>query len=438
MSEHDDAARHTLNFDDAVVALGGSTEFPAQLSLESAPLLAALRRAGASHVYADTASREALLEVAVGPGGAARQEIDGNTINQPLLAKVLPAALEDTEPEKWVKALRGHDPELSDVRLMAALYAIVCARVANGIVRGLSASRTWEVSLQLHMGLTHDPDGARKLGALLRRMVPTVFVKVPFTPHAPHCLLVARDLERRAIRVNFTSTFSARQALVAGLLAGVERTNVFMGRLNQGLGATLLGEHVCLEAQRALRAARERKRIPTQLIVASVRSWRNLVDTAGCDVVTAPCDALQGLLEQEEVGPEDLRSRLEDAYEDRLEIGDAAERRLGRDAVARLWRIEPELVEFLDGYRESEEFRTLQDGDALARRFEAAGFGDLFQAPDDVTWKEIRRGKLPDLASDVPGRFALDTLYTLHAHGDFERHQEQMDAEIARRAGLRG
>jgi len=438
MSEHDDAARHTLNFEDAVVALGGSTAFPADLQLESAPMLAALCRAGASHVYADTASRAELEEVAIGPGGAARQEIDGNTINQPLLAKVLPAVLEDADPSKWVEALRGHAPDLSPGRLLATLYAIVCGRVGNGIVRSLSASRTWQVSLQLHMGLTGDPDGARRIGAHLRRMVPTALVKVPFTPHAPHCLLVARDLQRRGIRVNLTSTFSARQALVAGLLAGVERTNVFMGRLNQGLDATLLGEHVCLEAQRALRAARERTNIPTQLIVASVRDWRNLVDTAGCDVATAPCDALQGLLEQEVVGPDEVESRLETSYEDRLEIGDAAQRKLGRDGVARLWRIEPELVEFLDAYRETEEFRTLQDGDALAQRFETAGFGDLFAAPDDVTWKEIRKGKLPDLDSDLPGRFALDTLYTFLAHGDFERHQEEMDAEIARRAGLQG
>jgi hypothetical protein len=267
-------------------------------------------------------------------------------------------------------------------------------------------------------------------------MVPTAFVKVPFAPHAPACLLVARDLQRRAVPVNFTSTFSARQAVVAGLLAGVERTNVFMGRLNQGLEAELLGEHVCLEAQRALRDARARLRIPTQLIVASVREWRNLVDTAGCDVVTAPCDALRGLLEQEEVAADDVTSRLETSYEDRLSWGTAPEQKLGRDGVARLWRVEPELVEFLEAYRASDDFRDLSDGEALARRFEAEGFGDLFADPDEATWKEIRRGKLPDWEGEAVGRFALDTLFTLHAHGDFVQNQEAMDATLARSAGL--
>ncbi len=46
-------------------------------------------------------------------------------------------------------------------------------------------------------------------------MVPSALVKVPFAPHAPAMLLVARDLERDGIPVNLTSTFSARQAVAA-------------------------------------------------------------------------------------------------------------------------------------------------------------------------------------------------------------------------------
>ena len=119
-------------------------------------------------------------------------------------------------------------------------------------------------------------------------MVPSGVVKVPFTPHAPHCFLIARDLEREGIPVNFTSTFSARQAVAAGLLSNVTLTNIFMGRLNQGMKAALLGEHVDLAAQRALLRLRREAGIKTLLIVASVRDWQTFTRVAGCDVFTAP------------------------------------------------------------------------------------------------------------------------------------------------------
>lgn len=73
------------------------------------------------------------------------------------------------------------------------------------------------------------------------------------------------------IPVNFSTTFSARQVVAAALLANVVRTNIFMGRLNQGLESELLGEQVDLMSQRVLTWLRNEAGTKTLLIVASVR-----------------------------------------------------------------------------------------------------------------------------------------------------------------------
>lgn len=47
-------------------------------------------------------------------------------------------------------------------------------------------------------------------------------------------------------------------------------------------------------------------------------------------------------------------------------------------------------------------------------------------------WAEIRGGKVPDLNGSLTQRLPLDTLYSLLADADFEKHQEEMDGQIAR------
>jgi transaldolase len=289
------------------------------------------------------------------------------------------------------------------------------------------------VSLQLHMGALSDPETAKELGRALRAIVPSCFVKVPFRPHEPQSLLIARDLEAEGIPVNFTSTFSARQVVAAALLADVTRTNVFMGRLNQGFRAALLGEHVDLEAQRALRRLRREAGAKTQLIVASIREWQTLVRVAGCDAFTAPCDVLSEFLSQTDVPVEALTSQLETSYEDRLGIAEEAIEAVGQERIARLWRIEPEFLEFLVDYRTSAEYRELGDGERLRRRFESAGFGDFFYAPDAHEWQILRRGKLPDLAAPLARHLAVDTHMSLLADGDFVYQQQAIDATLLQR-----
>jgi len=413
-----------------LIPLGDSGGAPNVPELRSAPILAALRRTGTSHVYADTADVAELGDLVAAADASLIAEVDGNTANQPLVAKVVDRYLEDSPP--WVAALGERLRALpSDARASLA-YAVLCARIGNDLVRAFGSGRDWQPSLQLHMDLARRPESARQVARLLQRLAPAAIVKVPFAPYEPECFLVARDLEREGISVNFTSTFSARQVVAAAALANVARTNVFMGRLSQGLDTRDLGEHVCLEAQRQLLRLRgDRDVLKTQLIAASIREWRSLVLAAGTDVFTAPCSVLQDLLDQEEVAPEDLESRVGAASdEETLRFPPEVEKALGRERIARLWRVEGDFLRFLLEYGATREYRDLDDGEQLARRFDEAGFGDFFHAPDAAWWREIRKSKLPDLKAPLTRRLALDTLYSLLADADFEKSQAEIDAKL--------
>lgn len=423
----------SLTVYDVLIALGQFQGLSADPKLISSPLLAALKDVGTAHIYADTASREELMTVLTVDQETILKEIDGNTVNQPLLAKVIKQYLKQDNPAQWAQHLREQEPELSQGDLLPLLYSIICGKIGTDIVRAFASGRSWEVSLQLHMGLVHDSEKAKQIGRSLRRMVSSAFVKVPFAPQAPMCFLIARDLEKEGIPVNFTSTFSARQVAAAALLANVTRTNIFMGRLDQGLKAELLGAHdVSLEAQRILLRLRQNPGINTQLIVASLRDWGSMLHTAGCDAYTVPCKVLQEFLDQDEATADSIQSRLGTSYEDRLGIPDNIVAKLGADRIARLYRVEPEFVDFLLEYRRTIEYQDLDDGEHLVRRFEEAGFGDVFYAPDHLEWTALRRGKVPDLEAPITTKLSLDTLYSLLADADFEKYQEDMDREMMR------
>jgi transaldolase len=182
-----------------------------------------------------------------------------------------------------------------------------------------------------------------------------------------------------------------------------------------------------------LRRLRREAGAKTQLIVASMREWQTFVRVAGCDVFTAPCEVLREFLAQTDVPPEALTSQLETSYEDRLGIADEAIRAVGQEHIARLWRVEPEFLEFLTDYRASAEYGGLRDGERLRRRFEGAGFGDFFYAPDVGEWQILRESKLPDLAAPLAGRLAADTHMSLLADGDFVNQQEGIDAALLKR-----
>jgi transaldolase len=419
--------------DYAVVECANPRQTPERLRLTSSPLLAALARAGTEHVYVDTAAVEELRAIAV-TDERALTEVDGNTVNQPLVRKVLARYTSGGAVGACEQRLRARRPDISAAELAAYLYTTVCGWIGGDAVRRVGGDRPWDVSLQLHMEpVGTAPELAKRLGRCLHAMVPSCLVKVPFRPQAPHSLLIARDLQREGIPVNFTSTFSARQAVAAGLLANVARTNIFMGRLNQGLQADLVGEHVVLEAQRAIARLRRAERLGTRLIVASMREWHTFARVAGCDAFTAPTEVLRDFLRQSEVSPLTLASRLETSYADEMRVADDVRNTLGAGRLGRLWRVEPEFVEFLIDYRASAEYRDLEDGDALRMRFDRAGFGDFFYAPTADEWSALRRSKLPDLHAPLTSRVALDTLYSLLADADFVKEQAVIDTELLTR-----
>jgi transaldolase len=423
----------TMTFADALVALGQSKEKFATPQLVSSSRLKALRKAGTSHIYSDTADITELSDLLATDNGAIWEEVDGNTANQPLVKKVMAKYLDEGDPSNWVEELRSFRKGLPLKDLLPFLYAIVCGRIGNDFSRCFASGRSWEVSLQIHMKLMEDPLAAKQVGHDLRRMVPSAIVKVPFTPQFPSCVFVARDLEREGIPVNFTSTFSARQVVMGALLADVSRTNIFMGRLDQGLEADYLGAHVSLEAQRHLLDLREKNGIKTQLIVASMRQGKSFLDTAGCDVYTAPCKAIQEFLDQTDGAMADIASQVDMSYEDQLGISSAVLTKIVQESIARLYRVEPEFREFLIEYRGTREYAQLHDADVLVKRFDQAGFKDVFYTPKPVEWEEIRRSKTPELDASITTQLSLDTLYTLMADADFEKHQAEMDRMIARK-----
>ena len=426
------------SLEETLVRCGRELVVPKAVRLTSSALLTALRRTGTNHLYADTADREELGQALAVASGGILAEVDGNTVNQPLARRVLERYLEGDGLAACAQALRRRPRGTSGGALLPGLYTMVSGRIGNDIASAFSGGRAWEVSLQLHMGALSEPATAKALGRALRAIVPSCFVKVPFRPQEPQSLLIARDLEAEGIPVNFTSTFSARQVVAAALLADVTRTNIFMGRLNQGFHASLLGEHVDLEAQRALRRLRREAGTKTQLIVASLREWQTFVRVAGCDVFTAPCDVVSEFLAQTDVPPSALTSQLETSYEDRLGIADDAIRIVGLERIAQLWRVEPEFLEFLVDYRGSAEYRQLADGERLRRRFEEAGFGDFFHVPDITEWAFLRKNKLPDLTAPLARRLAVDTHMSLLADGDFVNQQEAIDAALLAHIEKRG
>lgn len=419
------------DLDEAVIAWGLATGTPEPVALVSSPLLAALQNAGTVHVYGDTADGDELGPVLSAPGGALVSEVDGNTVNQPLVRRVLDRYLAGHRLRQCAAELTRRQA-VSPSDLTPYLYTVLSSWIGHDVLTRFADGRRWDVSLQLHMrAVETSPALAIRLGRYLTQMVPWSLVKVPFKPQAPHCFLIARDLEREGIPVNFTTTFSARQTVAAALLADASRTNVFLGRLNQGLHAELLGEHVVLEAQRALRRLRADGRTKTLLIAASMRDWHTFLRVAGCDAFTAPPGVLADFLHQADVPAIQVASRLETSYAEDLGVAATVQRSVGHERLRRLWQVEPEFIEFLLEYRGSAEYRDLRDGEGLARRFDAAGFGDFFYVPDRVEREELRRSKLPDLDAPLTGRLALDTLYSLLADADFEKEQAAIDAAVA-------
>lgn len=109
-------------------------------------------------------------------------EVDGNTVNQPLVRRVLDRYVVDEALAEQGRVLRDQRPAPSHEVLARQLYTAVCMRIGVDVVRAFAAGRAWEPSLQLHMGACRDRAAAVALGHRLPRAGPELSGE---SAHAP-------------------------------------------------------------------------------------------------------------------------------------------------------------------------------------------------------------------------------------------------------------
>ncbi|HXT70312.1 MAG TPA: transaldolase family protein [Vicinamibacterales bacterium] len=304
------------------------------------------------------------------------------------------------------------------------IYEQFCARVASDIKVAAGNPIEWMSCLPMHLRLCRDPAAALSACRSLKRRIPSAVVKIPFAPNEPGALLIARQLESEGIPVNLTCTFSARQCAVAALLANATWCSIFVGRTNRTTRSTRFGEGVAVSAQSSLTRFRSIDASRSRLIVAGITDREAVLETAECDALTIPCDVVESLGERAAPGSV-VRLGTSDLDTIGLVPGDVVHQ-LGVARIAAMYRVEAELVEFLLEMKDGP-LTECRSGDELFRLFDRSGFGDLFYSPSVTEWQEARRNRVPDLNGDLARKLPLDTLLSLLAFGDFQRHQEALD-----------
>jgi transaldolase len=140
---------------------------------------------------------------------------------------------------------------------------------------------------------------ARRLAAI----APNIAVKIPVGIEG---LKATKVLAAESVAVNMTLVFSASQALLAAK-AGARFVSPFIGRLDDASedGMALIGEITTIF---------ENYRIETEIIVASVRHPRHVVEAAllGADIATIPYGVMEKLVRHPltDIGIERLSSAV--------------------------------------------------------------------------------------------------------------------------------
>ena len=121
----------------------------------------------------------------------------------------------------------------------------------------------------------------------LVKLAPNIVVKIPITVEG---LKAIKTVSGEGIRVNTTLIFSASQALLAAK-AGAKFVSPFIGRLDDI-------SHEGMELVEEIVTIFENYRIETEVIVASIRHPRHVVDAAllGADIATIPFPVLDKLV----------------------------------------------------------------------------------------------------------------------------------------------
>jgi transaldolase len=135
--------------------------------------------------------------------------------------------------------------------------------------------------------ISTDYEGILKEGRAIAKWNKHVVVKIPMTVDG---LKAVRTLGKEKIRVNVTLIFSASQALLAAK-AGAYIVSPFVGRLDD------IGQDG-VELIQEIRQIFDNYAIPTQILFASVRHPRHVIDAAkiGADIATMPADVLEKLI----------------------------------------------------------------------------------------------------------------------------------------------
>src|SRR5687768_7589747 len=135
--------------------------------------------------------------------------------------------------------------------------------------------------------ISTDFQGIIDEGQLLADLAPNIVVKVPMIKDGVKALNWFRN---HNIRTNCTLVFSTGQAILAAKV-GAHYLSPFIGRIDDIIwdGMSLI---------RDISEIYQLQGYDTQILAASIRSSRHIVDAAksGADVVTCPLSAITGLL----------------------------------------------------------------------------------------------------------------------------------------------
>lgn len=354
-------------------------------------------------------------------------EFEALTTNNTLLNREVQKGLYDDRIGLAARALRDAGGDgMDERRLLLEIAFVLNARHGLSLVDRFDA----RVSVELHTDLADDAGRTVAYGRRFHAVCPERFiVKVPLSPAG---LLGARRLADAGIPVNFTLGFSARQNVLAALVARPAFVNVFMGRLNAFVADNRLGdgqnvgEKATLATQRELLALRRNDRSPSQLIGASMREGSQVGALAGLDVFTMPPKVAAGYHAAPAANP--VSRTLEDPP-----VATAEGVPLESFAGGTLWEVSDDFracaAELGDLDPES-----LTPGE-LVDRLARAGFPDLFPpwSAEDARMAE-EDGKIPVYAhwKDrlASGEIGLDALLNLSAFRSFARDQAALDGRI--------
>jgi len=135
--------------------------------------------------------------------------------------------------------------------------------------------------------ISTDYEGMIKEGQELAMLDPQIVIKIPMIEEG---IKAIRYFSDKGIKTNCTLIFSVGQALIAAQ-AGATYVSPFIGRLDDSGedGIQIVADIVDMF---------EVQKYNTQVLAASIRNKKHIEDCAmiGADVVTAPLDAIRGLI----------------------------------------------------------------------------------------------------------------------------------------------